>query len=151
MGYRPTTSDDPMVLRASAALTTSYVASSPMRVKGMNALQMLLNLTLDTGGGATSANMQIEMASPSGNATPVATDWYCVTAKAVGDPTVATGLAPIGVGRAVLNFTLTDKYLIQLSQLVNEGNIGKWIRVLIKTTAGPGTSTAAVSLVGGTS
>lgn len=141
----PTTSDDPSVLRAAANLTTSYVASSPMRIKGWNQVQVLLDLTLDTGGGATSAQMQIELASPSGNATPVAADWYAITAEAVADPTVAAGLAPVGVGRKVLNFSLSDKYVVPLDRV-----IGKWIRVLVKTTAGPGTSPAAVRIISGT-
>lgn len=141
----PTTSNDPIVLRSSSALTTAYVASTPIRIKGFNELRLLLDLSLDTGGGATSANMQIEVANPVGDpAAPAATDWYAITARAVVDPTVASGLAPVGVGRQVLNFSLTDRYEIPLSRTV-----GKWIRVLVKTTGGPGTSTAAVRLVEG--
>lgn len=156
MGYRPTTSRDPVLVRASAtgtatALTASYVASNPVRIIGQNAVQILLDLSLDTGGGATAANMQIEIATPACTAggqevaTPAATDWFAITAPAAADPTVATGLAPVAVGRKVLNFSLTDRYVIPLNGLV-----GKWLRVQIKTTGGPGASTAKVAVVGGT-
>jgi hypothetical protein len=136
-----TTSDDPVILRASLIPTTAYVASSPQRIKGWNQLVVVMDLTL---GSLTSAQMQVEMASPSGNATPAAGDWYAYTARAAADPTVSAGLAPIAVGRAAFSFSLTDRYAIPLDRVV-----GKWIRVQVKGTGTLTNSLIAVSMVEG--
>ncbi len=135
MGYRPHVSNDKKTLRSSAGLTTSYVASSDIQMKGWNAALIEFDLTLNT---STSGELKVEFANPLGDTAPVAADWFGMAAEDE-VATTATGVVSFASGVREWSFGATGKYAIQLRQIS-----AKYLRVSVKVTAGPGTSSGAV-------
>jgi hypothetical protein len=135
MGYRPHVSNDKKTLRASAGLTTSYVASDHIQMKGWNAAVIEFDFTLNV---STSAEIKIEIANPLGDAAPVAGDWYGLSGVDE-QATTATGVVSHASGVVERQFAASGKYAILLPHIA-----AKFLRVQVKVTAGPGTSSGAV-------
>ncbi len=137
MSYIPQVSRDGVTLRASTlAIGTSYDASpTALRAQNWNQLQLFLDLTLAT---ATDVRVKIEFASPVGDATPAAGDWFQQSEADSGAATRSglTSALPLRVLEWVL--PATGKFIlpVQLNY--------KWVRVSAKTTGGPGATTLAV-------
>ncbi len=135
MSYRPHVSNDKKTLRASSGLTTSYVASNAIQMKGWNAAVIEFDFTLNV---STSAEIKVEIANPLGDGDPQASDWYGLTG--VDEvATTATGVVSFTAGVVERSFGATGKYAILLPHIA-----AKFLRVQVKVTAGPGTSSGAV-------
>lgn len=138
MGYRPTISNDKKTLRTAAGLTTNYVASDRIDMKGWNAAVIEFDFSLNV---ATSAEIKVEFANPIGDAAPVAGDWYGYVAEDEA-ATTGTGVASYTSGVREWSFAATGKYAIQLRKIS-----AKYLRVQVKVTGGPGTSAGSVYCV----
>lgn len=136
--YRPHVSNDPALLK-SGALTTSYVASSSLKMKGWNAAVIMLDADLDVAGGATGLQVYVEIANPAGDTDPTATEWYALTANDE-QATTATGDVSFASGKKIWDFGAADgRYAITIDRLA-----AKYLRVQIKTAGVAGTTTCAV-------
>ena len=143
MSFNPHVSADPATLRlASTAIATSYDSSpTALRMQNWNRLTLFCDLTLAT---ATSVELRIEAASPTGDSTPAAGDWFAIGTSNVSGLTVSSGVATVPVGATIIQLALTDKYAIA----INNCNY-KWVRVKAKTTGGPGATTLAITATQG--
>lgn len=140
MGYQPTLSNDPVTLK-SGALTTSYVASSALRMKGWNAITLQFAVDLDAS--ATGLQFYVEVANQAGDAAPAAGDWHALaTTDEVS--TTGTGLSTWPAGIKIWDFGALDpaKYAVTLERVA-----AKWLRVQIKTAGTAGSTTCTVTAI----
>jgi hypothetical protein len=137
MSHRPTISNDPVLLR-SGAVTTSYVASTPLKMKGWNQCVLMMDMVLNT---ATDVRVKVEVANPLGDATPVTADWMPLGVLDIAAAVPATSVYAVPLRGIELTLTATDKYTYAFLCAY------KWVRVSVKTTAGPGSTTLSVTAV----
>jgi hypothetical protein len=102
-------------------------------MQNWNQLILMCNLTLNT---ATSVEIKVQVASPSGDDVPASGDWYDLAAQ--GSPTVASAVATYPMSTAVYQMTATGKLAIPVPCCY------KFVRVLAKTTGAVGTTTLAI-------
>lgn len=126
---------------AATAITTSYDtpdANTPvLRMQNSNQLVLFCNLTLAT---ATSVEIKLQVANPTDDAAPPAFGsalWFDLPYTTVG--TITAGEAVVPAGTLAYRMTATGKLAITYPMCF------KYVRVVAKTTAGPGATTLAIT------
>lgn len=140
MSYVPQVSRDPYNIRPSTmAIATTYDASpNALRMQNWNQLILLCDMTLNT---ATSVEIKVQFASPAGDGTPASGDWFDQAYEEAA--TVASAVAPVPVSTKVYRMTATGKLRIAIPVC------DKWVRVVAKTTGGPGSTTLSITAAQG--
>lgn len=137
MSYSPQVSGDPATLRpASLALSTSYDSTpTALRMQNWNQIVLLCDANIST---ATDIRVRVEVATPSGDGTPVAADWYTIGTMDLSSATLTSGVTAIPTGDAELVITTTTRRSYALPSNY------KWIRVAAKATGTIGSATIAI-------
>ena len=142
MSYNPQVGGCEKTLRSSAtAIGTSYDtpdADTPvLRQQNWNQLILHCNLSLAT---ATSVEIKVQVANPAeDSAAPVfgSALWFDLPYNTAG--TITAGEAVVPTGSLVYRMTATGKIAVSVPCAY------KYVRVLAKTTAGPGATTLAIT------
>jgi hypothetical protein len=123
MGYTPHVSSDPIDVR-SGSLGTSFDASpKALRAQNWNQAIFYFDLTL---GAATDARVQIDVASPSGDAEPTA--WSSLVWQDGSGTSIASGVCTVPVYTYELKFSASGRYAVPVP--LNY----KWVRLRAKAT-----------------
>lgn len=144
MSYNPQVGGCEIPLRASStSLSTSFETPDgttrgvPLRMGNWNQLVLFCDLALNT---ATSAEIKIQVANPKDDAAAPAaasTLWFDLPYQTAG--TITAGVATVPTGSYAPSLSATGKVAISVPCDY------KYVRVLAKTTAGPGTTTLAIT------
>lgn len=142
MSYNPQVTGCEKSMRSSAtAITTAYDtpdANTPvLRMQNSNQLILQCNLSLAT---ATSVEIKVQVANPTEDKDPPAFGsalWFDLPYATAG--TITAGEAVVPVGSLVYRMTATGKLAVSFPCLY------KFVRVVAKTTAGPGATTLAIT------
>lgn len=142
MSYNPQVTGCEKSMRlAATAITTSFDtpdANTPvLRMQNSNQLVLFCDLTLAT---ATSAEIKVQVANPKDDATPPAFGsalWFDLPYTTAG--TITAGLATVPAGSLAYSMSATGKIAITYPCCF------KYVRVVAKTTVGPGATTLAIT------
>lgn len=141
MSYIPQVTGCEKTLRSSAtAISTSYDtpdANTPvLRMQNSNQLILFCNLSLAT---ATSVEIKLQVANPADDQVPAfgSALWFDLPYNTAG--TITSGEAVVPTGSLVYRMTATGKIAISYPCCF------KFVRVVAKTTAGPGATTLAIT------
>lgn len=144
MSYNPQVGGCEIPLRATGtSLSTSFETPNgttrgvPLRMGNWNQLILFCDLTLAT---ATSAEIKVQVANPKDDKDPPAAAsalWFDVPYQTAG--TIASGVATVPTATYAPSFAATGKWAVSIPCAY------KFVRVLAKTTAGPGATTLAVT------
>lgn len=147
MSYNPQVGGCEIPVRASGtSLSTSFETPDgttrgvPIRLGNWNQLLLHCDVTLNT---ATSVEVKIQAANPKDDSTatgaPAAasTLWFDLPYQTAG--TITAGLATVPTGSYAPQFTATGRWIVSVPCAY------KFVRVLAKTTGGPGTTTLTVT------
>ena len=125
---------------AATAITTSYdtpdADTQVLRMGNWNQLILFCNLTLAT---ATSVEIKLQVANPANDEVPAYDSalWFDLPYSTAG--TITSGEAVVPIGSLVYRMTATGKVAPSFPCAY------KFVRVLAKTTGGPGATTLAIT------
>lgn len=144
MSYNPQVGGCEIPVRlAATSLSTSFETPDgttrgvPIRMQNWNQLILFCDLTLAT---ATSAEIKVQVANPKDDKDPPAASsalWYDLPYQTAG--TITAGVATVPTGAYAPSLSATGKTTISIPCAF------KYVRVLAKTTAGPGATTLAIT------
>lgn len=137
MSYIPQVSAGYVTLRAATTALSSAYDSSPtaLKLQNWNQLELFFDLTLST---ATDVRVKVEFASPQGDATPAASDWFQMGYADLASASSSGGSTVVPLNDLIWQITATKKINLPI-----QANY-KWVRVSAKTTGGPGSTTLAI-------